>query len=143
MLCGNTAGEFIPPMVVYKSEHCYENRTTGDYNNTVYDCTTNRWFDFCMFQTWFFKQFRKHQEKQVVLIGDNLGSHFSSKNINPCVENNIIFICLPPKYHSFMPASRCCCFSFCKNRVERHFRHFETRVKKKRQKTHFPQCFES
>ena len=96
MLCGNTAGEFIPPMVVYKSEHCSENWTTGDYNNTVYDCTTNRWFDFRMFQTWFFKQFRKHQEKQVVLIGDNLGSHFTSKVINPCVENNIIFICLPP-----------------------------------------------
>ena len=83
MLCGTAAGEFIPPMVVYKSEHCYENWTIGGYNNMVYDCTTNRWFDSRTFQTWFFKQFipsiRKHQGKQVVLIGDNLGSHFSPK----------------------------------------------------------------
>ena len=100
MFCGSAAGEFIPPMVVYKSEHCYENWTIGGCNNTVYDCTTNGWFDSRTFQTWFFKQFipsiRKHQGKQVVLIGDNLGSHFSPKVINACVENNIIFICLPP-----------------------------------------------
>ena len=92
MFCGNATGEFIPPMVVYKSEYCYENWTTGDYNN--------RWFDSRMFETWFFKQFipsiRKHQRKQVVLIGDNLGSHFSPKVIDACVQNDIIFICLPP-----------------------------------------------
>ena len=57
MFCGNAAGEFIPPMVVYKPEHCYENWTTGRYNNTVYDCTTNGWFDSCMFETWFFSLF--------------------------------------------------------------------------------------
>ena len=100
MFCGNAAGEFIPPMAVYNSEHCYENWTTGGYNSTVYGCATNGWFDSRTFQTWFFKQFipsiRKHQGKQVVLIGDNLGSHFSPKVINACVENNIIFICLPP-----------------------------------------------
>ena len=100
MFCRNAAGEFIPPMVVYKSEHCYENWTTGGYNNTLYDCTANGWFDFCTFETWFFIQFipsiKKHEGKQVVLIGDNLGSHFSPKVIDTCMQNDIIFICLPP-----------------------------------------------
>ena len=44
----------------------------------------------------FIPSIRKHQGKQVVMIGDNLGSHFSPKVIGTCVENNIIFICLPP-----------------------------------------------
>ena len=99
MFCGNAAGEFIPPMVVYKSKHCYENWTTGGYNNTVYDCTVNGWFDSHTFETWFSKQFipsiRKHQGKQVVLIGDNLGPHFSQKVIDACVQNDFIFIRLP------------------------------------------------
>ena len=113
MFCGNTAGEFIPPMVVHKSEQCHENPTKGDYNNTVYDCITNRWFDFRMFQTWFFKKFRKHQEKEVVLIGDNLGSHFSLEVINPCVENNI-FICLPPNTTHFCQPLRVAAFHSAK-----------------------------
>ena len=32
----------------------------------------------------------------MVLIGDNLGFHFSPKVIDACVQNDIIFICLPP-----------------------------------------------
>ena len=82
------------------NQNTYENWTTGDYNNTVYDCMTYRWFDLHTFETWFFKQFilsiRKHQGKQVVLIGNDLGSHFSPKVIDACVQNDIIFICLPP-----------------------------------------------
>ena len=120
MFCGNAAGQFIPPMVIYKSEHCYENWATGGYNNTVYDCTANGWFDWRMFETWFFKQFilsiRKHQEKQVVLIGDNLGSHFSPKVIDACVQNDIIFICLPPNTtHSCQPLN---VTVFCSAKIE-------------------------
>ena len=124
-------------MVVYKSEHCYENWTTGGYNNTVYDCTTNEWFYLCTFETWFFKQFipsiRKHQGKQVVLIGDNLGFHFSPKVINAYVENKITFICLPPNTTHLCQPLNVACFSLCKNRAETRFRHLETRVKKKGQ----------
>ena len=50
MFCGNAAGEFIPPMAVYRSEHCYENWTIGGYNNKVYDCTANGWFDSHSFE---------------------------------------------------------------------------------------------
>ena len=62
-------------------------------NSTVYDCTANGWFDSRTFETWFFKQFilsiRKHH-------GKYLGSHFSPKVISACIQNDIIFICLPP-----------------------------------------------
>ena len=100
MFCRNAAGDFIPPVVVYKVENCYENWTTGGFNNCVYDCTLNGWFDSCTFETWFLKQFLPsichHNGKDVILISDNLGSHFSTKVINACLEHGIIFICLPP-----------------------------------------------
>ena len=37
-----------------------------------------------------------HNGKDVILIGDNLGSHFSTKVINACLVHGVIFICLPP-----------------------------------------------
>ena len=99
MFCGNAAGDFIPPVVVYKAKNCYENSTAGDFNNCVYDCTLNGWFVSRIFETWFFEQFlrsiRHHNGKDVILIGDNLGSHFSAKVINACLEHGVIFICLP------------------------------------------------
>ena len=102
MFYGNAAGEFILPTLGYKSEHCYENWTTGSCNKKVYGCMANGWFDSRTFEIWFYKQLilstRKHPEKQVALIGDNLGSQFSPNVINACVQNYIIFVC-PLKYH--------------------------------------------
>ena len=37
-----------------------------------------------------------------------------------------------------MPASQCCCFSFCKNRVERHLRHSSKKRKDNLPKDAFP-----
>ena len=51
------------------------------------------------FKMWFFKQFVLSTSDLVgpiVLIGDNLGSHFSKKVLQYCDENEIRFLCLPP-----------------------------------------------
>ena len=37
----------------------------------------------------------------IVLIGDNLGSHFSKKVLQYCDENEIRFLCLPPNSTHF------------------------------------------
>ena len=99
MFAGNTAGEFLPPLVVYKSESIYKEWFRGGPLNTVYDCTKNGWFDSCTFEVWFFKQFLpsiEHLKGPIVLIGDNLGSHFSTSVIQECMARNIFFICLAP-----------------------------------------------
>ena len=44
MFCGNATGNFLPPMVVYKSENAYEYWTKGGPNGTVYDATKSGWF---------------------------------------------------------------------------------------------------
>ena len=135
---------------INKSEPCYENWTTIGYNNTVYDCVANGWFDSCTFETWFFKQFilstRKHQGKQVVLIGDNLGSHFSPKVINACVvQNYIIFICLPPNTTHLCQPLDVAVFRSAKTEWKDNLDTWrrESRRKDNLPKMHFPQCYES
>ena len=62
MFCGNAVGQFLPPMVVYKSENLYENWVRGDPKNAVYEVTPSAWFDWFnnrTFEIWFFKLFVK------------------------------------------------------------------------------------
>ena len=99
IFAGSAAGEFLPRMVVYKSENVYENWIKNDPVGSIYDATKNGWFDMRTFDLWFSKQFlpvASHIPGQKVLIGNNLGSHFSVNVIEACKANDILFICLPP-----------------------------------------------
>jgi hypothetical protein len=101
MYCGSAGGVFLPPMVIYKSKHCYVEWTTGAPVGTVFDCTKSGWFDARTFERWFtdvFLQFIQHAPVAgpKVLIGDNLASHFTSAVIEGCVTNDIRFVCLLP-----------------------------------------------
>ena len=98
MFAGSTAGEFLPPIVVYKSENVYENWDKNGPVGSIYDATKSGWFDMRTFDLWFFKQFLPVASGipgRKVLIGDNLGSHFSAKVIEACKTNDILFIHLP------------------------------------------------
>ena len=71
----------------------------GSTDKYCLKCKKNGWFDSRTFEVWFFQQFLPSTENQngrVVLIGDNLGSHFSPSVIQECVNHDIYFICLPP-----------------------------------------------
>ena len=57
MFAGDAAGEFLPPMVVYKLESIDKKLVMGGPVNSVYDCTKNGWFDWRTFEVWLFKQF--------------------------------------------------------------------------------------
>ena len=95
MFAGKAAGEFLSAMVVYKSESIYKEWVRDGPVNTVYDCTKNGWFDTRPFEVWFFKQFLHLIERlkgPIVLIGDNLGSHFSTSVIQECMARDIFFI---------------------------------------------------
>ena len=99
MFAGNAIGEYLPPMVVYKAQNLYRGWTEGGPHNAVYDVTKNGWFDSRTFEIWFFKVFLPVAQSKVgtkVLIGDNLGSHFSQNVVHTTLENNIKFLTLPP-----------------------------------------------
>ena len=96
MFCGSAAGDFLPPMIVYKAQYCYE----GWHDGAVYDFTPSGWFDARIFQWWFFKLFVKKVSslsgEKVMIIGDNLASHFSPSVISACNEMGNKFISLIP-----------------------------------------------
>jgi len=57
MYCGNASGEYLPPMVVYKSKHCYTEWMRGGPCGTIYDSTVSGWFDGRCFGRWFTEVF--------------------------------------------------------------------------------------
>lgn len=98
MFCGSAAGDVLPPYVVYKADHISNLWTEGGLKDVRYNRSKSGWFDSVTFADWFEKTFLPHAKrlsKRVVLIGDNLASHFSERVITLARENNIAFVCLP------------------------------------------------
>ena len=99
MFCSSAAGQ--PSMVVCKAKNVYHEWSTGGTNGTVYECSKSNWFDAITFEIWFMKIFlpntidRQSLLSPVVLLGDNLLSHFSTMVIDECIKHNIIFITAP------------------------------------------------
>lgn len=100
MVCGNAAGELLPPMVVYKAGNLYDNWTRGGPPGTIYSNTASGWFDMIQFEKWFFeillpKLKDMNTPEKKIIIGDNLASHFSPLVIEACEQNNIYMTPLP------------------------------------------------
>jgi len=63
-----------------------------------YNRSKSGWFDAVTFADWFESSFIPHARRigeRVVLIGDNLASHFSDRVIQAAKDNNVAFVCLP------------------------------------------------
>ena len=57
------------------------------------------WVDNVCFNDWFTSvvvPYCRRLEGKVVILGDNLPSHFSEEVIKKCVNFSIAFVCLPP-----------------------------------------------
>lgn len=99
MYCGNAAGTFDPPMVVYKAQNCCSEWTKGGPPGSMYDAMKSGWFDGRCFERWFSEIFVPHVKDQPgvkVVIGDNLASHFTLSVVKLAQDNNIRFVCLLP-----------------------------------------------
>ena len=101
MFAGSAAGIYLPPMVVYKasSGETYTNWESGGPKGAVYKSTMSGWFDTVTFEIWFFRillPFAKQLNGPKVLVGDNLGSHFSVAVVESCLQNDIRFTTLVP-----------------------------------------------
>lgn len=99
MFAGNAVGEYLPPMVVYKAKNVYLNWEMGGPVGAVYDNTKSGWFDMRTFEVWFKELFLPcvaGKPGPKVIIGDNLGSHFSPDVLRLTEEHDIRFITLIP-----------------------------------------------
>ncbi|XP_018563258.1 jerky protein homolog-like [Anoplophora glabripennis] len=102
MVCGTASGELLPPMVVYKAYNLYENLCVGGPTGTVYRNSPSGWFDANLFEIWFTKILVPHIQRtrqpgmRVVVVGDNLASHFAPNVIRIAQEEDIYLTPFPP-----------------------------------------------
>ena len=98
----------LPPYVIYKAENMWDLWTQGGPLNTRYNCTKSGLFFFLTFTDWLCSCFvpeTRSLRGKIIVIGDNLASHFSEVVIRTADENNIglLFVCLP-KFYTSLPA---------------------------------------
>jgi hypothetical protein len=55
MFAGTASGFLLPPYVVYKAEHLYDNWLEGGPRGTRYNRSKSGWFDGVIFKNWFNK----------------------------------------------------------------------------------------
>ncbi|XP_055899500.1 uncharacterized protein LOC129928629 [Biomphalaria glabrata] len=99
MFAGSAAGEFLPPYVIYKSEHLWHSWCEGGPPGTRYGRSKSGWMDSVNFEEWFLTiavPWARRKLGRKVVIGDNLSSHISHLVLKKCEEHNIGFILLPP-----------------------------------------------
>lgn len=111
--CMNAAGEFVPPMLIFKRKRMTESLMRGGPPNTLYDCSESGWIVSILFTKWlkhFIKCLRlqKSQENQILLILDGHSTH--TKNIdaiNLARDYGIIMLSLPAHTtHKLQPLDR-------------------------------------
>jgi len=108
MYCGNVDGEFLPPVVVYKSQNLYDGWTKEGPAGTLEDNAVSGWFDSHCFGRWFNNVSLPHAADKPglkVLIGNNLASHFTPEMIESSIANNIEFTGTLPFFYHFSLAT--------------------------------------
>lgn len=143
MICGNAAGDLLPPFVCYKAKNLYEGWMQGGPSGTEYSATASGWFEMDTFQRWFMKIFIpkvSNDKSPKVLIGDNLASHFNHDVIRIARENNIYFCTLPPNSTHLMQPLDVSVFRSFKQTWREILQNYrkESRQKGAIQKTAFP-----
>ncbi|KAJ8886752.1 hypothetical protein PR048_012964 [Dryococelus australis] len=111
LTCGSASRILSPPYIIYNSEGMYDTWKEGGLKGEPcctdprcsrgfrYNRTKHRWIYSATFHNWFISTFLPHAkwlEEKVILIGDNLSSHFNENVLQLCTAYNINFVCLPP-----------------------------------------------
>ena len=107
LFCASASGSYMPPFVVYKSKHLYQDWVIGGPRDACYSVSDSGYMHDINFQEWFLKVFVKFvetYEKPVVLVYDGHGSHMTYQTIKTALENRIVIVCLPPhNSHALQP----------------------------------------
>lgn len=99
VLCGNAAGNFIPPFNIFKVKQIWSDWLYDAPPGTKMNVMPSGWIDQGMFDDWFKNHFLPHakrNEGKKVLICDNLSANISLETLKLCQENNVSFVCLIP-----------------------------------------------
>ena len=102
LVCGNAAGQYVPPYVVYKGTDTTINCawTLNGPPNAAYSTSKSGWMDagrFSAWLPWFDSRIKEMKiQKPVVVLMDGYSSHLSIGLLEMAKEFDIILVKLPP-----------------------------------------------
>lgn len=111
--CINAAGEYIPPMLIFKRKRMSDDLKRGGPPNTLYTCSDSGWIVSQLFLDWMLHfisclRLQKSDKNQVLIILDGHATH--TKNIEAirlAREYGIILLSLPAHTtHKLQPLDR-------------------------------------
>ena len=103
LFAGNAAGEYVPPMVVYKVKSLYQTWTEKGPDN----CHQSGWMEDYVLENWFKECFCSAvltKVKPVIVYLDGHGSHLTYNTVLEAIKQGIEIICIPPSTsHALQP----------------------------------------
>ncbi len=106
LVCGNAAGEILPPLIIYPAKNLNPQWTFAGPAGSTYAVSESGWITKQLFSNWFdwFVEHTKDVSKPVLLIMDNHTCHISIDVIETAKKNQILLLLLPPHCtHALQP----------------------------------------
>ena len=99
LVCGSASGVYLPPLIVYRSQHLYGSSCENGPDDIRYSATPSGWMSGKIFENWFRTtcvSFVTELKKYVILLFDGHGSHLTFEIIRFAVDNYLIIINIHP-----------------------------------------------
>ncbi len=109
LACCSAAGNFIPPLVIFRRKALNCGLIDGEVPGTTYGLSDRGWMDAEIFYNWFKFHFLKHAPavRPLLLLMDCHSSHYHPGFIELASEQQIIVFCLPPNTtHMMQPLDK-------------------------------------
>ncbi len=101
LFCGNAAGEYLPPYVIYKgsTSNMFDTWMNGGPPNTSYNLTKSGWMEYFVFEAWFKSVLLpsvSEKPKPKVVLFDGHWSQLTHATAIQGKEKDVAIVCLPP-----------------------------------------------
>ena len=109
LACGNAAGQYLPPFIVYRAKGLRNMWTFGGPPGAGYSFSDHGWMMDTNFEAWFRDVFVPQTQIRApgqphVLVFDGHNSHLTYTTVLNAMNSNIDIVCLPPSTsHALQP----------------------------------------
>jgi hypothetical protein len=106
LICGNAAGEILPPYIIYSAKTLKPQWTIGGPEGSSFAVSESGWITESLFVDWlkWFIQYTTNVSKPIVLIMDNHSCHINIAIIELAKQNQILLLLLLPNCsHTLQP----------------------------------------
>ena len=98
VVCGNAAGQVIPPMVIFDAKNLNHAWTDKEIPGTKYGLSDKGWITTDLFEGWLVEHFLQYavSARPLLLLLDGHSTHYQPNVVRYAKESEVIMLCLPP-----------------------------------------------